>query len=255
EEARRRMLPATAMRPSGCGGMGPSRCSPLLGDERASPASRLRRSGPMALATRPPQSSATGCHENGRRSFNYSALRLTIFVQRGGRPSGRVCLLGHEFLLFSARDVLRKPKTFELFAACDSCERGVRCAKGAKLSGDILDHFLEISIKPSGFDDPETAHLYDLFSGLQQHIETPLISEQRKDRFNVLFVNAPRIIRATLRRQVYRVPKEVIHYEKARTISCGSNARCCSRRTQWMQQCPAAPRQGPQGLRRQCLFP
>jgi hypothetical protein len=31
----------------------PSRCSPLLGDERASPASRLRRSGPTALATRP----------------------------------------------------------------------------------------------------------------------------------------------------------------------------------------------------------
>ena len=167
---RRGMLPATAMRPSGCGGMGPSRCSPLLGDERASPASRLRRSGPMALATRPPQSSATG-----------------------SRP---------RILLFSARDVLRKPKTFELFAACDSCERGVRCAKGAKLPGDILDHFFETSIKPSGFDDPETAHLYDLFSGLQQHIETPLISEQRKDRFNVLFVNAPRIIRATLRRQV-----------------------------------------------------
>ena len=105
-------------------------------------------------------------------------------------------------LLFSARDVLRKTTTFELFAACDSCERGVRCAKGAKLPGDILDHFFETSIKPSGFDDPETAHLYDLFSGLQQHIETPLISEQRKDRFNVLFVNAPRIIRATLRRQV-----------------------------------------------------
>src|SRR5256885_12061470 len=53
DEARRRMLPATPMRPSGCGGVGPSRCSPLLGDERASPASRLRRSGPTALATRP----------------------------------------------------------------------------------------------------------------------------------------------------------------------------------------------------------
>src|SRR5436853_3516218 len=53
DEARRRMLPATPMRPSGCGGVGPSRCSPLLGDERASPPSRLRRPGPTALATRP----------------------------------------------------------------------------------------------------------------------------------------------------------------------------------------------------------
>src|SRR5439155_11905011 len=43
--------PATPIGPKGCGGVGPSRCSPLLGDERASPASRLRRSGPTALAT------------------------------------------------------------------------------------------------------------------------------------------------------------------------------------------------------------
>src|SRR5256885_4124756 len=64
-----------------------------------------------------------------------------------------------------------------------------------------------------------TAHLYDLFSGLEQHIETPLISEQRKDRFNVLFVNAPRIIRATLRRQVYRLPKEVIQDRKSTRLN------------------------------------
>jgi hypothetical protein len=55
DEARRRILPPTPMLPAGCGGLGPSRCSPLLGDERALPASRLRRSGPTALATRPPR--------------------------------------------------------------------------------------------------------------------------------------------------------------------------------------------------------
>ena len=43
--------PATPIGPEGCGGVGPSPCSPLLGDEKASPASRLRGSGPTALAT------------------------------------------------------------------------------------------------------------------------------------------------------------------------------------------------------------
>src|SRR5207237_9853016 len=43
--------PATPVGPKGCGGVGPSRCSPLLVDERASPASCLRRSVATAHAT------------------------------------------------------------------------------------------------------------------------------------------------------------------------------------------------------------
>ena len=43
--------PATPTGPKGCGGVGPSLCSMLLGDEGASPSSHLRRSGPTALAT------------------------------------------------------------------------------------------------------------------------------------------------------------------------------------------------------------
>ena len=42
---------ATPAGPKGCGGAGPSLCSLLLGDERASPSSHLRRSGSAALAT------------------------------------------------------------------------------------------------------------------------------------------------------------------------------------------------------------
>ena len=55
---------------------GPISVLPLLGDERASPASRLRRSGPMALATRPPQSSATGCQYI--RFARWPAIALTF---------------------------------------------------------------------------------------------------------------------------------------------------------------------------------
>jgi len=53
----------------------------------------------------------------------------------------------------------------QLFATCDSCERGVRSPKGAKPPAYIFDHFLETRIKQAAFDDPEIARLYDLFGG------------------------------------------------------------------------------------------
>jgi len=86
---------ATPVGPKGCGGGGPSLCSLLLGDEKASPSSHLRRSGPPALATLVPVSlfQATRTERNSevtvelRRRYQnaYPRLKLSGTVTPGFR--------------------------------------------------------------------------------------------------------------------------------------------------------------------------